>query len=93
LIYIEANVYGKVLLEKDGMDSEILRLLESRIEGVLSQRAELSQERDRLRDELGQARAQIEHLAGQLREHEREKAQVKARVERIMSRLEGLNLD
>jgi chromosome segregation ATPase len=75
------------------MDSEILRVLEARIEGVLSQHASLSQERDRLRDELGAARAQIDHLAGQLRQHEREKAQVKAHVEKIVSRLDGLNLE
>lgn len=92
MIYFGSAVYGEVILEKDGMDSEILRLLEARIDGVLSQHAALSQERDRLRDELGQARAQIDQLAGKLREHEREKAQVKAHVERIMSRLDGLNL-
>jgi chromosome segregation ATPase len=75
------------------MGSEILRLLEARINGVLSRHEALSRERDRLRDELGQARAQIEELAGQLRAHEREKEQVKAHVERIMSRLEGLHLE
>jgi chromosome segregation ATPase len=75
------------------MDSEILRLLEVRIEGVLSQRTALSEERDRLRNELGEARAQIDRLAGQLREQEREKARVREHVERIMTRLEGLNLD
>jgi chromosome segregation ATPase len=59
----------------------------------LSQHTALSQERDRLRGELGEARARIDQLAGQLRDHERDKAQVKAHVERIMSRLDGLNLE
>jgi chromosome segregation ATPase len=93
LIYGESAVYGQVLLEKEAMDSEILKLLETRIEGMLSQHAALSEERDRLRNELGQARAQIDHLAGQLREQERARARVKEHVERIMNRLEGLNLD
>lgn len=75
------------------MDTEILRLLEERIEGVLSRHAEAVQERDRLRDELGQAQARIDQLAAQLLEQERERAQVKAHVERIMSRLDGLHLE
>ena len=75
------------------MDSEILRLLEARIDGMLNQHAALSEERDRLQTELGEARAKINDLAGQLREQERERARVREHVERIMTRLEGLNLD
>ena len=93
MIWVKSAIYGEVLLEKGGMDSEILRLLEARIEGVLSQHAALSEERDRLRSELGEARAQIDQLAVKLREQEREKTRVREHVERIMTRLEGLNLD
>lgn len=75
------------------MDSETLRLLEARIDGMLNQHEAVSQERNRLRDELAQARAQIGELTGQLHEREREKAQVKAHVERIMTRLDGLHLE
>ena len=52
----------------------------------------LFRERDRLREELGRAQARIDALAGQLREYEKERAEIKARVERMLNRVTALDL-
>ncbi len=74
------------------MEIERLKLLEVRIEELLAAHAALGEERDRLRTQLGEAQARIEGLIGQLREKEQERAEVKAHVERILSRLDALDL-
>lgn len=74
------------------MDTERLKLLEARIEELLAAHAALGEERDRLRIQLGEAQARIEGLVGQLQKQEEERAEVKAHVERIISRLDSLDL-
>ena len=88
-----ASLYGEVSLEKNGsMDVERLKLLENRIGEILTHHAAVCEERDRLREQLDRARARIEEMDTEARRHEAEKAEVKAHVERIMGRLDGLDL-
>jgi chromosome segregation ATPase len=74
------------------MKVDTLRHLEARIEDMLSQHAAVCAERDRLQDQLGVAQGRIESLMAELRQHQAERAEVKAHVERIMGRLDGLDL-
>ena len=74
------------------MDVEKLKLLESRIEAVLDQHASVCLERDRLHEQLGQAQARMKEVTSQLQRFEQERAELKTRVDRLLSRLEGLNL-
>lgn len=62
------------------------------MEAILAEHALVCQERDRLRQRLGLAEARIRDISARLERYERERAEVKGRVERILSRLEGLEL-
>lgn len=74
------------------MDIEKLRLLETRIDEILGRHAAVCEERDRLRRQLDEAESRAEALLKQLAAHEKERAEIKARVERILDRLDGLGL-
>lgn len=74
------------------MSLESLRVLESKVDDVLARQAALGEERRRLEQELGQARAKIEEMAGQLADIERERSEIRKRVEGLLQRLEGINL-
>jgi phage shock protein A len=74
------------------MNVERLKDLEGRVEGVLTQHTAVCEERDRLREQLNEAQVRIEEMVAQIRQHEAERAEVKAHVERIMGRLDGLDL-
>jgi len=87
------DVYGEALLEEsDRMSLETLKVLEGKVENVLGRQLALKGERDRLQEQLKQAQARIAELSGQLATYEKERAQVRARVESILGRLEGLDL-
>jgi len=73
------------------MSLESLRILESKVDDVLARQAALGEERKRLEVELGEARAKIESMAGQLAEVERERSEIRKRVEGLLQRLEGIN--
>ena len=74
------------------MDIEKLKLLESRIESMLDQHANVCKERDRLHEQLGKAESRVKEISGQLQRYEQERAELKSRVERLLNRLETLNL-
>jgi len=74
------------------MDLQGFELLESKIESMLDRHADLIRERDRLNDQLAEAEAKMKGMAGQIERYEKERAEVKARVERIMGRLESVVL-
>lgn len=87
------DVYAEALLEEsDRMSLETLKVLEGKVENVLGRQLALKDERDRLQEQLKQAQARIAELNGQLATYEKERAQVRARVESILGRLEGLDL-
>lgn len=74
------------------MGTETLKVLESKIEELLVQHEAACEERERLREALDAALARSAELADQLKELDRERADVKERVERILGRLDGLGL-
>jgi chromosome segregation ATPase len=74
------------------MALDSLKVLESKVESVLSRQSALGQERDRLQQELGEARAMIESMTGRLAEIERERAEIKSRVDGLLGRLDELGL-
>lgn len=78
--------------EQVSMGLESLRVLESRVDDVLSRHAAVCTERDRLRDELAAAKARLAELSARLEGIEKERGQIRARVESILGRLEGLDL-
>jgi septal ring factor EnvC (AmiA/AmiB activator) len=87
------GVYAEALLEEsDSMSLDRLKLLEGRVDEALARHSALSAERDRLQEELKQAQTRITEMTGQLATFEKERAQVRARVESILGRLEGLDL-
>lgn len=74
------------------MDLEKLKLLEARIDDILTQHAALCQERDRLKQQLSEAESRASAAAARLTQQESERAEIKSRVERILDRLDGLGL-
>jgi len=87
------GVYVEPLVEESfHMSLESLKVLEGRVDDVLGRHASLCAERDRLQEQLAQAQVRIAEMKGQLDTYERERAQVRARVESILGRLEGLDL-
>ena len=74
------------------MSIDSLKVLENKVDAVLSKQVALGRERDRLRAQLRQVQARIDAAAKELRESERDRREVKARIESILSRLEGLDL-
>ncbi len=69
-----------------------LKVLETKVEQVLALQSVLGEERNRLRKELAEARALIEAMTGQLADIERERGEIKSRVDGILGRLEALDL-
>lgn len=86
-------VYGEPVLEESThMSLENLKVLEGRVDNVLTRHAAVCAERDRLHAQLQEAHGRIAEMKGQLDTYEKERAQVRARVESILGRLEGLDL-
>ena len=74
------------------MSLERLKVLEGTVEDMLGQHTALCEERDQLHQELGKAQKRIDAMSRRLADSEKERAEIKARVESILSRLEALNL-
>ena len=88
-----SGVYAEAVLEEStGMTLDSLKVLEGRLDDVLGRHRSLSTERDRLKEQLDEAQARIAALSDQLQTYEKERAQIRARVESILGRLEGLDL-
>lgn len=89
----QSGVYAEPVLEESThMSLESLKVLEGRVNDILARHAAVCAERDRLHAQLAEAQGRINEMKGQLDTHEKERAQVRARVESILGRLEGLDL-
>ena len=87
------GVYAEPVLEESAdMSLENLKVLEGRVDNVLTRHAAVCAERDRLHAQLQEAQGRIAEMKGQLDTYEKDRAQVRARVESILGRLEGLDL-
>jgi chromosome segregation ATPase len=88
------GVYATEAIVEDQrfMSLDTLRVLEGRVDDVVARHAALAAERDRLQAELRAAHHRITELTAQLDTFEKERGQIRARVESILGRLEGLDL-
>ncbi len=88
-----AGGYGNAVLEERGcMALDSLKVLETKVERVLTLQSALGEERDRLKQELDEARSRLESMTDQLAEIERERAEIRTRVDSLLGRLEELNV-
>ena len=74
------------------MDLESLKLLETKIEQFVGQHEHVRAQYDTLVQRLKEKEKQLAEAVAQLKRYEQERAEIKSRLERILSRLEGVDL-
>lgn len=74
------------------MDLESLKILESKIEQFVDQHEQVREQHEALLQRLQDKERQLAEAVAQLKQYEQERSEVRARVERLLSRLEGLDL-
>ncbi len=74
------------------MSLESLKLLESKIGEFVDQHERVRHEHESLVERVKQQEKQLAEATAQLKQYEQERAEIRARLERILSRLEGLDL-
>jgi len=74
------------------MSLESLKLLESKIGQFVDNHERVRQEHEALAQRLRDKEKQLAEVASQLKQYEQERGEIRARLERILNRLEGLNL-
>jgi septal ring factor EnvC (AmiA/AmiB activator) len=74
------------------MDLENLKLLESKINQFVDQHERVRQSHESLLQSLKDRDRQLAELTSQVKQYERERVEIKTRLERILSRLNGLDL-
>jgi len=74
------------------MDLENLKLLETKINQFVDQHERAREARESLVQRLKDRDKQLAEATSKLKQYEEERSEIKARLERILSRLEGLDL-
>jgi septal ring factor EnvC (AmiA/AmiB activator) len=74
------------------MSLESLKLLESKIGEFVDQHERVRQEHESLVQRVKEQEKQLAEAMVQLKQYEQERSEIRARLERILSRLEGLEL-
>jgi len=74
------------------MSLESLKLLESKIGDFVDQHERVRHEQESLVQRLKEREKQLAETTAQLKQYEQERSEIRARLERILSRLEGLDL-
>jgi len=74
------------------MDLESLKLLEAKVEQFVAQHERVREEQGALAQRLADRERELADAAVTLKRYEQERAEVKARLQRILSRLDGLDL-
>jgi septal ring factor EnvC (AmiA/AmiB activator) len=74
------------------MDLENLKLLEAKINQFVDQHERVREEHESLLQRLKDKEKQLADATAQLKQYEQERSEVRARLERVLSRLEGLDL-
>lgn len=81
------------------MSFEILKQLDERIKAVIERTEQLRQENVRLSEQLEEGRRRFEEISANLKqveqqcqEHENERLEIKNRIEKLLSRFDGLDL-
>jgi septal ring factor EnvC (AmiA/AmiB activator) len=85
-------VLFSIALRPDAMDLENLKLLESKINQFVDQHERVRQSHESLLQSLKDRDRQLAELTSQVKQYERERVEIKSRLERILSRLNGLDL-
>ena len=73
------------------MALESLKLLETKINGFLARHAQVCSEKDDLSVRLREREQEYSALLEQLRQYERERNEIRERLEKILNRFEGLD--
>ena len=73
------------------MALESLKLLEAKISGFLARHEQICSEKDDLSVRLREREQEYSALLEQLRQYERDRNEIRARLEKILNRLEGLD--
>jgi septal ring factor EnvC (AmiA/AmiB activator) len=74
------------------MDLESLKLLESKVEQFVAQHERAREEQGALARRLADKDRELADAAATLKRYEQERAEIRARLERILSRLDALDL-
>lgn len=85
--------YGAAVLDvSKAMDLEKLKVLEAEIYQFLDQHEQVREQHDALLQRLEDREKQLAEVTGQLQRYQSERSEIRARLERILDRLEGLDL-
>jgi len=74
------------------MELESLKQLENKINKILEKHEEMRREKEALAQKLKEKEQQAAQLAGQLKQHEQERREIRTRLEKLLARLNGLDL-
>lgn len=74
------------------IDLESLKLLEAKVEQFVSQHERVREEHDVLLQRVHDKERQLAEATALLKRYEQERAEMKTRLERILRRLDGLDL-
>lgn len=86
-------LYGAAMLDlSKAIDLESLRLLEAKVEQFVTQHEHVREAHGALAQRLADKERELADATALLKRYEQERAELKARLERILSRLDGLDL-
>jgi chromosome segregation ATPase len=74
------------------IDLESLKLLEAKVEQFVAQHERVREEHEALVERLRDKERQLAEAAALLKRYEHERSEMKARLQRLLSRLDGLDL-
>lgn len=74
------------------MDLESLKILETKIEQFVDQHEQVREQHETLVQRLRDKERELADAVAQLKQYEQERAEVRVRLERLLTRLEGLDL-
>jgi septal ring factor EnvC (AmiA/AmiB activator) len=74
------------------MAIDVLKELDERIQASVTRIQNLQRENEQLAKQLAESEHRYHEAAGQLREHENARNEIKGRIEKILARFDGIDL-
>ncbi len=74
------------------MAIDVLKQLDERIQASVNRIQQLQRENEQLAKQLAESEHRFQEAAGQLREHETARSEIKERIEKILTRFDGIDL-
>ncbi|MBI3758175.1 MAG: cell division protein ZapB [Deltaproteobacteria bacterium] len=74
------------------MAIDVLRQLDERIQASVTRIQQLQRENEQLAKQLAESEQRYQQATAQIREHETERTEVKDRLEKILTRFDGIDL-